>query len=160
MFKSVKIAVMAALALAVFVQPAMSREFADIYTDCGIGAMIAPRNSAVAAVTNVTWDLGTTAISSHITTPDSCTGGQDRRAAFIYDSYELLEKDLAGGHGTYLDTLVVLAGLDPQAGPEFTEALRRDFAALASQPTYSDQSRFEKAEALFNLVNTLAAAVS
>ncbi len=38
----------------------IAREFADIYTECGLGAMIAPKNPTVAAITNVTWDLGTT----------------------------------------------------------------------------------------------------
>ncbi len=73
-----------------FASFAMAREFAEIYTDCGLGAMIAPRTPAVAAVTNVTWDLGTTAISSNISSPDSCMGGQAKMAAFIKDGVKPL----------------------------------------------------------------------
>ena len=58
------------------------REFADIYTECGLGAMIAPNNEAVAAVTNVTWDLGTTAISSDASSEENCKRWQIRGGCF------------------------------------------------------------------------------
>ena len=131
----------------------MAREFAEIYTDCGIGGMIAPRSDAVAAVTNVTWDLGTTAISSNITSPDSCSGGQAEKAAFIHDSYDALEADLASGHGAYLDALAALAGHEGQTQERFVTAVRSGFAELVASPGYPEQDRFAKAEALYNLVN-------
>ena len=134
-------------------QIGMAREFAEIYTDCGIGGMIAPRSDAVAAVTNVTWDLGTTAISSNISSPDSCSGGQAEKAAFIHDSYDALELDLASGHGTYLDALAALAGHEGQAQQRFITAVRAGFAKLVAVPDYHEQNRFAKAEALYNLVN-------
>ena len=134
-------------------QIGMAREFAEIYTDCGIGGMIAPRSNAVAAVTNVTWDLGTTAISSNISSPDSCSGGQAEKAAFIHDSYDALELDLASGHGTYLDALAALAGHEGQAQQRFVTVVRADFAKLVAAPDYHEQNRFAKAAALYNLVN-------
>ena len=134
-------------------QIGMARGFAEIYTDCGIGGMIAPRSDAVAAVTNVTWDLGTTAISSNISSPDSCSGGQAEKAAFIHDSYDALELDLASGHGTYLDALAALAGHEGQAQQRFVTAVRAGFAKLVAAPDYHEQNRFAKAEALYNLVN-------
>ena len=134
-------------------QIGMAREFAEIYTDCGIGGMIAPRSDAVAAVTNVTWDLGTTAISSNISSPDSCSGGQAEKAAFIHDAYDALELDLASGHGTYLDALAALAGHEGQAQQRFITVVRAGFAKLVAAPDYHEQNRFAKAEALYNLVN-------
>ncbi len=127
-----------------------AREFADIYTECGLGSLIAPRNSAVAAVTNVTWDLGTTAISSNITSPETCEGGKDKVAAFIHDSYDLLENDLARGNGEYLDTLISLSGINLESQNEFLSVLRNDFINTVASPSYSTQSRFEKSENLFN----------
>lgn len=144
----------------IFAQPCMARDFADIYTDCGIGAMIAPKNSAVAAVTNVTWDLGTTAISSNISSPDSCQGGKDRVAAFIYQSYDSLEKDLASGYGTYLDAFVELVGCDPQYKQEFVTTLRKDFAENVAASMYTNRTRYQKAEALFDLVYKHVGSVS
>ena len=134
-------------------QIGMARDFAEIYTDCGIGGMIAPRSDAVAAVTNVTWDLGTTAISSNISSPDSCSGGQAEKAAFIHDSYDALELDLASGHGNYLDALVALAGHEGQTQQRFVAAVRTGFAKLVAAPDYHEQKRFAKAEALYNLIN-------
>ncbi len=152
MVNTLKVSIVAVLALLAFSQPAMAREFADIYTECGLGAMIAPKNTAVAAITNVTWDWGTTAISSNISSPDTCKGGQARAAAFINDSYASLENDLSSGSGEYLDTLASLAGINSEAKQEFTETLRKDFAKVVSEPSYTNKSRFEKAEALYNLV--------
>ncbi|GBE37431.1 hypothetical protein BMS3Bbin08_00019 [bacterium BMS3Bbin08] len=144
--------VITVVALLVFSQPAMSREFGAIYTECGLGAMIAPNHPGVAAVTNVTWDLGTTAISSAATTPGACQGGQEKTAAFINDSYESLEQDLASGSGTYLDTLTTLAGCEPQVHQELIDALRDDFTNTVAGPGYTNQSRFEQAQNLYDLL--------
>ncbi len=151
-------------ALAAFISLAFSwpalartdRTFAEIYTDCGIGAMISPKNDAVAAVTNVTWDLGTTAISSNISSPDSCVGGKGRLVGFIYNSYDHLEKNLASGSGTYLETLIVLAKYDVRSEQDRQvriKTLRDGFADLAANPNYTDQTRYEKAKALYDLVS-------
>ena len=152
MSKVMRFTVLGALAFLVYVQPAMAREFADIYTECGLGAMIAPRNTAVAAVTNVTWDSGTTAISSNITSPDTCNGGQPKTAAFIHNSYKSIESDLASGSGTYLDTLASLSGCPSQDQSKLKAALRQDFAKAVAEPGYSNKSSFEKAELLYNLL--------
>lgn len=143
-----------AMALAVVgMQNASAREFADIYTQCGLGAMIAPKNDAVAAVTNVTWDLGTTAISSEATTPDSCAGGKAQTAAYIYEVYPQLEKDLAKGDGAHLTALLTMAGCDTQAQDAVAHALRSDFATAVSEQGYTSQSRFQQAEGLHQRVH-------
>jgi len=131
---------------------AEAREFAEIYTECGIGAIIAPNTPVVAAITNVTWDLGTTAISSNMTSPETCAGGKAKTAAFIHDSYASLEKDLARGSGEYLDTLMVMAGCDEETRQAFSIALRNDFGSSIATDNYTSQTRFEKAENLYNLV--------
>jgi hypothetical protein len=151
MLKAVKVLVIGALVLFAYTQPAMSREFADIYEDCGLGAMIAPKNPAVAAVTNVTWDSGTTAITSNSSSPDTCSGGKEKTAAFIHETFDFLESDLASGNGTYLDTLTVLTGHE-EVKQDFLAALRNDFSQLVAAQDYTNKSRFEKAEALYNLV--------
>ncbi|HEX6704295.1 MAG TPA: DUF3015 family protein [Albitalea sp.] len=127
---------------------ANAREFADIYTECGLGAMIAPNNSAVAAVTNVTWDLGTTAISSNASSADSCKGGKPKTAAFIFQQYAQIEQDLAQGEGKHLTALMTIAGCEPQAA----QTLRAKFAGSVASPAYATQTRYERAETLFNQV--------
>ncbi len=147
--KSLAVISLSAFAL---VQAASSRDFAEIYTDCGLGALIAPSNDAVAAVTNVTWDLGTTAISSNISSPDSCTGGQQRTAAFIYQSYDSIASDLSKGEGKYLTALLVVAGYAEEDIAQASEFLRADFAELVAQEGYSSLSHYEKTEQLYGIL--------
>jgi Protein of unknown function (DUF3015) len=163
MSKAIKVSCLSLLLLFAFSQPSIAenkREFADIYSDCGLGALIAPKNSGVAAATNVIWDSGTTAISSNISSPESCEGGKEKVAAFIYDSYESIEKDLASGSGTHLDALLVLVGYDFQENPQFIDTLRQDFATMVVEKNYFSNTRFEKAENLYNLVQKQAGEIS
>lgn len=132
---------------------AKEREFAAIYTECGLGAMIAPNHEGVAAVTNVTWDLGTTAISSNISSPESCAGGKKKTAAFIHDAYDQIVKDIASGNGTYLNTLLSLSGCQAVSRPAVAGALRNDLSRVVAAPGYSGQSRYEQAKDLYELVN-------
>ena len=139
----------------------MAREFGEIYTDCGIGGLIGSAigskedtiANVAAVVTNITFDLGTTAISSNTTSPATCARGKEKTAAFIYESYESLETDLASGHGAYLDGLVALSGYEGETREHFLAAVRAGFARLVAAPEYPGQDRFTKSEALYNLVN-------
>lgn len=151
--KTIKLSLAAITALMLSTaQDSQAREFADIYTECGLGAMIAPRNEAVAAVTNVTWDLGTTAISSNISSEDTCKGGKAKVAAFINDSYENIEKDLASGNGKYLNTLATLAKKDSQTKEEFISTLRSNFSSIVADNKYNNMSTYEKTEELYNTI--------
>jgi hypothetical protein len=137
----------------ILAQAATAREFADIYTDCGLGALIAPRTPVVAAVTNVTFDLGTTAILSNISSPETCSGGQARMATFIHDAYESLEADLAAGEGGYLDSLTALAGVEGEKKVSFVKGLRESFAESVAAADYTGQTRFIKAKNLYNSIH-------
>lgn len=136
----------------VFSSDSQAREFADIYTDCGLGAMIAPNNEAVAAVTNVTWDLGTTAISSNASSEDTCQGGQAKSAALIYKSYPELERDIANGEGEHLNALLTMVNVDSDAHNAVIEKLRPAFASLVNADNYDALSREDKAAALYDLL--------
>lgn len=137
--------------LTVASQTVQAREFADIYTDCGLGAMIAPNNDAVAAVTNVTWDLGTTAISSNISSPDTCQGGRAQAAAFIYETHATLEQDLARGQGEHLDALLALASCESAQQGAMVSALRTGLMEQAQQPGYTEQDAYHRAEGLYKV---------
>jgi hypothetical protein len=150
--KGIKLSLAALTALTLTVSSSQAREFADIYTECGLGAMIAPNNQAVAAVTNVTWDLGTTAISSNISSEDTCKGGKAKVAAFINDSYENIEKDLASGNGKYLETLANLAKNESQSSDEFIASLRNNFSSIVASNDYSSLTTYEKSEKLYSII--------
>ena len=141
-----------ALSLLAFSQPSVAREFVDIYTQCGLGAMIAPTNGGVAAITNVTWDSGTTAISS-TSVRQIPARGKAKTAAFIHESYGHIEKDLARGSGSHLDALLTLSGCRTEARGAISAALRKDFSTVAAKPDYSRQSRYEQANSLYNILH-------
>lgn len=146
------------IALSSGAQAEGSRNFGQIYTECGLGALIAQgidqKSTAdiVAVVTNVTWDLGTTAISSNLTSPDSCARGNAKTAAFILKSYPQLEKDLALGHGRYLDALTELVQISSGEKQVFTQSIRTKFFKRASTIDYESLSRKEKAELLYDII--------
>ncbi|QKT02773.1 DUF3015 family protein [Ectothiorhodospiraceae bacterium 2226] len=149
MMKKVLLGVAATAVLSMaFSTNATAREFADIYTECGLGAMIAPNNGPVAAVTNVTWDLGTTAISSNATSADTCAGAKEQTASFIFETYPQLEKDIAQGQGAHLDALIAMSGCPAAAREGLTASLRADLAGTVADTNYTSQSRFEQAGTL------------
>lgn len=153
LFKSFGVAVAAGLFIS---SPVQAREFADIYTDCGIGAMISPSNDAVAAVTNVTWDLGTTAISSDASSEENCKGGQVAAAGFIYDAHAQLENDLVKGDGEYLTALLNISGCGAADQAGVKSSMRGEFGQVMNGQGYSQGSDFEKSEAIYNLMNQAA----
>lgn len=139
-------------------QPSFAeRDLGAIYTECGLGALIGENASSeetaniLAIVTNVTWDLGTTAVISEASSPESCARGSAAMAAFIYQSYDALEKDIASGHGEHLATLKELN----QSGEGFESTLRGEFAKQVASADYAEKTHFEKTQDLFNLVTAI-----
>ena len=127
-------------------------QIGEIYRQCGLGALLAKgmenRDNAdlVAISTNVTWDLGTTAVISGMSSPDSCARREVKVAAFIFKSYPELEKDLAMGQGEYLDALVKVSGANN------VNAIRAEFAKVISDSAYPSMDLRQKAETLYGIV--------
>ena len=133
-------------------QSVSARDFAEIYTECGLGAMIAPSSDAVAAVTNVTWDLGTTAVSSNATSPETCQGGKVKTAAFIYQGYDKLEMDIAKGSGEYIDQLTTLMGTESASQEKTVKRIRSELKNVLESKEYSQMSHYEKSQSLYGIV--------
>lgn len=129
------------------------RSFGEIYTQCGIGGLLSspvpsPVKEPLAVVSNIVWDLGTTAISSNISSDGTCAGKSEKVVAFISDSYDNLEKEVAQGEGKYLDTLVSMTQPANMTKEAYVASIRADFASVAA----SNDSKYVKAEALYNIV--------
>lgn len=149
MSKLGKLLLTGVISATILASAAQARDFASIYTECGLGAMIAPKVPVVAAITNVTWDLGTTAITSEISSKGTCAGQPEKVASFINTSYEQLENELAKGEGKYLDTLVSMTKPENVTKEAFVATLRSDFSNVVA----SNGTRYQKSEALYNMVN-------
>ena len=127
-----------------------TREVANPWLDCGIGALIFPSaNLEVGAgLSNIIWDLGTTAVTSAQSSPETCNGLDNvTSAAFIQRTYPTLEKELARGYGDNLNALATLVGAEDEAA--FVATLRQEMATEIAAPTFAKLSYDEKAQALY-----------
>ncbi len=127
---------------------ANDRSFGEIYTQCGLGGLIASDAPVIAVITNITWDLGTTAISSNVSSDGTCAKKSAKVASFINTSYDKLEKELAQGEGEYLDSLVSMTKPADTTKEAYVASIRADFSKVVA----SNASAYDKKEALYNIV--------
>lgn len=156
--KLLKLAAASAVLVSTIGTASADRDFAEIYKECGLGALLFPDDPIIAVVTNVTWDLGTTAVISELSTPESCKGNSAMMASLVIDAHPQLEQDLSVGEGDYLASMVQLMGCEGSEA-QATAALRRNFAETAALGTYFETDALGKAEALYNSAMTTSAEV-
>lgn len=152
--KFVKTAALAAMVAATSATSfAEGRAFNEIYEECGLGGMLFPEIPVAAIISNVIWDLGTTAVSSELSSADSCAGGSAAMAAFVTETHEQLAADLSVGEGVYVASLVNQLGCSNQAAA--VAALRNKFATDAEEFAVATDAR--QSEILFNNAASVAA---
>jgi len=143
------VAVSAALTIAAPAQARSQLSLEHIYTQCGIGGLVFGRiNNVLAIISNVTWDLGTTAVVSGTLSPNACGGVIVARAVFIKENFPSIEQDLASGRGEHL---AALNGL--MACSAASSHLRQDYANYTLSSTYKEANASANSEALFRIVN-------
>ena len=124
----------------------------DMFTQCGIGAMIFPDKPVLAVISNVTWDSGTTAVSSGLSDA-GCSGSKMEAASLIYQKYSAIEVETASGSGEHLSALMDIYGCNSESQKVVLLDTRQDFAKVVSQSTYSSLERLEKAKVYFEIVD-------
>ena len=132
----------AVLAGAFLAAPAQAQNI-NPWQQCGIGAMIFPDNGAAAAVSNIIWDLGTTAVSTKISSQESCAGANVKTAMFIQQTFPVLEQEIAQGEGEYVAAMLNVRGCDATAHADIVTAIRNDYA---QQPATDAQSLYNIVE--------------
>lgn len=136
---------LSALAIAVLMTPqAEARSLEKIFAECGIGAAIFPTNGTAAALSNIIWDLGTTATSSDISSPESCKGRNSQIAMFIGSTYDKLEVEVAAGKGEYVETLAKMSG-------KSVSEIRSEFSKVVGSEEYTTMTKLEKADKLHTI---------
>ena len=139
-------------AVAMFAFAVNPAKAANPYSECGIGAAIFPDNGAAAAVSNVIWDLGTTAVSSATLSPDTCAAGSVDTAKFILETIDNLESDVAMGNGDHVDAL---AGLMQCESSVDIAALAADgYGDFVASDAYQSASKMDKASAFYDTLKT------
>lgn len=150
-----KFCLVAALVLSgFFAETAAAR---NVWRECGIGGMIFRETGWAAIVSNVIWDLGTTATTSNISSDDLCEGKGASTARFIHESYAMIEEETAVGSGQHLTAMLELAGCDSNAHASIIKAMRSDLQGRMSTPAYTSETKLQKAEGYYNgLMNNVA----
>lgn len=124
------------------------RNIEQIYTQCGLGGVLFGKSSPLLAIiSNVTWDLGTTAAISDSVSPETCSSGTVRAAVLIKEAFPSLEKDLAAGQGAHLSALAQVASCPS------VNAIRQDYATYAQSSTYRTATQQQNAATLFSIVD-------
>ena len=133
---------------------AANRTLGDAYQECGIGGAIFKNNRTMAAISNITWDLGTTAVSSNLSSDDSCNDSTASTAMFINESYSILEQDIAKGEGEHISALLDIVSCGDSANA--ISIVREDFSEIVTADDFAKASDFDKSEALFNIIHSNA----
>ncbi len=95
---------------------------------CGIGAVIFDDNGTAAALSNVIWDLGTTAVSSQISSKDSCEGARVKAAQFIQDNYNQVLEETSQGNGQHVTAMLEMLDVEAAKQPQILAAIRSEMA--------------------------------
>ena len=65
-----------------------------------------------------------------VSTSSSC----DLYTAFLDSEYNLIQEQVANGHGPHLDALAMITGCNSKVRSEFSQTLRSNYANLFSEP--------------------------
>lgn len=123
------------------------------FSDCGIGAALFPKHDVAAVISNVIWDVGTTAVTSATASPETCSGKNAQAAAFIFETYDSLVEDTARGEGEHLSTLLSILKVSADKEAEVVASVRSEFREVISASSYESKTQVEKAEALYSIVS-------
>ena len=123
------------------------------WVDCGIGAMIFTDTGWAAAISNVIWDLGTTAVTSNLSTPETCGSSNAKVAMLVGTSYASLEEETIKGSGKHMTAMLKMMNCNPASHNEIIRVIRSDFSqALRSDANYLQKAGQARAEEYYNLV--------
>lgn len=123
---------------------------------CGIGAAIFDDNETAAALSNIIWDLGTTAVTSATLTPSTCTSEALQVAEFIDQTYDVLALETANGHGQHLNTALDLVGCSVTADAQAVATLRNDLSATLGSAAYADMDHADKGFAYYSSLTQIS----
>ncbi len=136
---------------------ASDRTIEQVYKECGIGGLLFGKNSpTLAFISNVTWDLGTTAATSDAT--NGCAVNSHTTAAvLIHETYESLEQDIAIGSGEYFNALTSLMDCSSKNSKQVNAEIRNEFSEIIDSNDYQVISELERSDRFYQAVLPLLA---
>ncbi|MBF0188931.1 MAG: DUF3015 family protein [Magnetococcales bacterium] len=130
---------------------------ANPYSDCGIGAALFPNTNWAAVTSNVIWDLGTTAVISAVSSPETCSARKVNTAKLILDTYDKLAEETASGEGKHLTAVLNTFGCDPSLHGRISQDVRANMADQVANPDYTKQPIIEKSTHYYRALDAAAA---
>lgn len=124
----------------------------NAWKHCGIGAMIFDDNPQAAAISNIIWDSGTTALTSATASEDTCDSKELATALYILETYSNLEEETAKGQGQHMTAMLSMMGCESASHSHIIGSVRNEFAKSMNDASASNQSVLSKAEKFHNLV--------
>ncbi|MEE4246505.1 MAG: DUF3015 family protein [Kangiellaceae bacterium] len=128
------------------------REGVNLYSDCGIGAALFPTAPVGAVISNIIWDVGTTATSTFISSPESCVDRSAQVVTLINDAYQNIEEETAIGAGAHITAMLDIMECDAAVRKSLTSDIRDDFKLLVSASDYAEQTQKDKTINYFDTV--------
>jgi hypothetical protein len=125
--------------------------FANPWMNCGLGAIAFPNHRVGAVISNLIWDLGSTATTSAMSSPDTCEGKSAQAAMFINETYTSLEEETVKGSGDHINAMLTLLSCDLNQQDDIISNIRSDFS---KQLTDASLTQTKKAEAYYHLVTS------
>lgn len=137
---------------------AQSKKELNPWIDCGIGAMIFTETTWAAAISNVIWDLGTTAVISDQSSQNTCNSKKAQTALYIGVNYASLTEETAKGDGKHLRAMLGIMGCDAAAQDGVISSVRSDFSQYLRGSDYVVKTSAAKAEDFYNIVQASGSA--
>jgi hypothetical protein len=122
------------------------------YVDCGIGAALFKDTDWAAVISNVTWDAGSTAITSATMSPQTCNKQKAKVALFIRDTQPQLAEEVAVGQGAHLTAVLNLSECPTTRHANAIQSIRTSMADAIAAPTYTSTSGIEKSTVMYHAV--------
>lgn len=140
------------MAVALVAPSAAKAEGMNPWVDCGIGAMIFPGTPVGAVISNVIWDLGTTAVTSAGLSQNTCEGKRVKMAMFIGTTYANLEEETVQGDGQHVRAMLNMASCKSAAHDDIMRSVRADFSESLRSPAYQHKDAMAKAQDYYTMV--------
>lgn len=125
----------------------------NAFAQCGIGAAIFPKNATAATFSNAIWDFGTTAFSSQTSSPSSCSGATKTAAAFINETYPVLEEQFVKGSGSHVAALMEIMQCDTNAQSTFVISVQNELIQSFADGAFLAGSQNDRAKMMGGMVD-------
>ena len=123
------------------------------FSDCGIGAALFSNTTWAAVSSNVIWDIGTTAVTSAVASPETCEGNSYSAAVFINHSYDNLVEDTARGEGEHLTAMLDIYACDSAVRQKIVSEVRDQVGHDIMDTSYTEKDYNEKVRSYYEVVN-------